>query len=197
MSRLSLRNMWITVIHSNMWGNLYLWVFCFSWKHLSWRNLQKAGTLPWSGFVANWHSGIPFHNHENILRLVCGIACFLAVTYSCFLLCLGKHPDSESQLDGLWFEKVENEEKLLRTAWVLRNHNKNWQFKHFPGCTQVSWSSAQGRTRLHCRCWSGLEALGPLLGTWLLLELISCGWLLDSDLNSAVIFRLLKKVKKV
>lgn len=60
------------VVHSDMWGNLHVCVcacilFFFSWKHLSWRHLQKTSILLWPGLVAKWHSGIPFHNHKNVL----------------------------------------------------------------------------------------------------------------------------------
>lgn len=159
------------VIHSNMWGNLYLFVCCcFSWKHLSWRNLQKAGILPWSGLVAKWHSGIPFHNHENVLRLMCAESPASWLSHiPLFSPLLGK-TSWFREPTGLWSEKAENEEKLLGTAWVLRNHNKHWQFKHFAGCRH-RWAGPLLRASRGCTAGAG-QGWRP----WVLFEAHGCCW---------------------
>lgn len=160
-----------------MGGNLYLFV-CVLFFSLKIPLLKKS-TQSWHlAMIRAYckHSGVPFHNHENVLRLMYAESPASWVSHIPLSSPLLGKTSWFREPTGLLFEKVESEEKLPGSAWVLRNHNKNWQFKHFPGVqTQVRWSSAQGLRRLPCKCWSGLEALGPLLGTWLLLERTSCG----------------------
>lgn len=125
------------VVHSDMWGNLHVCVcaciFFFFLENISPEGIYKRLASCYDqGLLQSDTLGSPFTTTRmssdscmlNLLLPGCHIFLY-------FLLCLVKYPDSESQLD---FDlKIENKEKLLGTAWVLRNHNKNGQFKHFSG----------------------------------------------------------------
>lgn len=131
------------VIHSNMWGDLYLFLFWFLENIPPGGIYKKPASCYNQGLLQGDTMGSPFMTTRMSFNSCMLPGCHI---FLCFLLCSAKHPDSEGQLD---FDlNVEHEE----------NHNQNWKFKHFCGYRYRWAGPLQGLTRLHGRCGQGWRA---------------------------------------